>query len=147
MKKEATIYKTPYPDLYREASNLNRFKYSGSVIGKSCEGCKCSLFCRSKEYSFEVKNPSNINVDSGDKVLIEMPTGRTILSSFMSLFFPLICFFIPLFVSAAFFTANEIYQFLSALIGLAVGFLISFIYFKRRKKYFEPTIIEKKDDK
>ena len=46
-----------------------------------------------------------------------------------------------------FFTANEIYQFLSALIGLAVGFLISFIYFKRRKKYFEPTIIEKKDDK
>lgn len=32
---EATIYKTPYPDLYRESSNLNRFKYSGSVIGKS----------------------------------------------------------------------------------------------------------------
>lgn len=135
MKKEATIYKT------------NEGELLASCDKNACEGCKCSLFCRSKEYSFEVKNPSDINVDSGDKVLIEMPTGRTILSSFMSLFFPLICFFIPLFVSAAFFTANEIYQFLSALIGLAVGFLISFIYFKRRKKYFEPTIIEKKDDK
>ena len=76
-----------------------------------------------------------------------MPTGRTILSSFMSLFFPLICFFVPLFISAAFFTDNEVFQFISALVGLAIGFFISFIFFKIQKKYFEPTILEKKEEK
>lgn len=135
MKKEVTVYKGSKGELL------------ASCDKNACEGCKSSLFCKSKEYSFEVKNPSNISLNDGDKAIIDMPSGRTILSSFMSLFFPLICFFVPLFVSAAFFTSNEVYQFLSALIGLAIGFLISCIYFKKRKKYFEPTILEKKEEK
>lgn len=135
MKKEVTVHKT------------NDGNLIASCDKNACEGCKSSLFCRGKDYQFNVDNPDNINLNDGDKALIDMPTGRTILSSFMSLFFPLICFFIPLFVSAAFFTSNEVYQFLSALVGLAIGFLISCVYFKLRKKEFLPTIIEKKEDK
>ena len=135
MKKEVTVHKT------------NDGNIMVSCDKNACEGCKSSLFCRGKNYEFIVENPDNIKLKDGDKALIDMPTGRTILSSFMSLFFPLICFFIPLFVSAAFFTSNEVYQFVSALVGLAIGFLISCVYFKLRKKEFLPTIIEKKEDK
>ena len=135
MKKEVTVHKG------------NEGELLASCDRNACEGCKSSLFCKSKEYSFEVKNPSKIPLEDGDKAIIDMPTGRTILSSFMSLFFPLICFFFPLFISAAFFTDNEVFQFISALVGLAIGFFISFIFFKIQKKYFEPTILEKKEEK
>ena len=134
MKKEVTVYKDEKGELI------------ASCDRSACEGCKSSLFCRTKNYSFPVENPSGVEVKEGDKVIIDMPSGRTVLSSFMSLFFPLICFFLGMAAGAFLLHGNEVIQFSLALLGLAVGFLIAFIYFRVSGRKFTPEILSAKDE-
>ncbi|MGN0907078.1 MAG: SoxR reducing system RseC family protein [Bullifex sp.] len=133
MKKEVTVYKDEKGSLI------------ASCDRNACEGCKSSLFCRTKNYSFQVENPEKIKVEEGDTVVIDMPAGKTVLSSFMSLFLPLICFFLGMAAGAFLLHGSEIIQFALALSGLAIGFLISYIYFRITGRKFTPEIIEKKD--
>ena len=134
MKKEVTVYKDEKGELI------------ASCDRSACEGCKSSLFCRTKNYSFPVENPNGVEVKEGEKVIIDMPSGRTVLSSFMSLFFPLICFFLGMAAGAFLLHGNEVIQFSLALLGLAVGFLISFIYFRVSGRKFTPEILSAKDE-
>ncbi len=134
MKKEVTVYKDEKGFLV------------ASCDRNACEGCKSSLFCRTKNYSFEVDNPSDIAVNEGDRVIIDMPAGRTVLSSFMSLFLPLICFFLGMAAGAFLLHGSEVIQFLMAILGLGAGFLISFVYFRVSGRKFTPEIISVKED-
>ena len=58
----------------------------------ACEGCKGSFFCTSKKASFDVLNPDGIKLEKGDQAVIDMPTGKTLFTVFMSFGLPLIMF-------------------------------------------------------
>lgn len=109
----------------------------------ACEGCKSSLFCRGKATEFEVANPEGIDVTKGDDVVIDMPSGRTIAASLMSLAFPLACFFIGLATCFFLIPGNEPLQLLGGFIGLAAGFLISAAYFRITRKHYTPVVERK----
>ena len=108
----------------------------------ACEGCKGSFFCTSKNSTFTVDNPSGIVLSKGDKAVIELPPRKTLFSVFMSLGFPLLMF-LPGYFIASIFTDSQGYLFLASIAGVAVGFIISAIYFRARKVKYTPVVIDK----
>ncbi len=111
----------------------------------ACEGCKGSMFCRNKESYFAVDNPANIQVKNGDKVDIDLPGGKTVLSVFISLAFPLILF-IPGYYIASIFTTRIGFLFLGGILGIASGFLFAAIYFHFNGDEYTPTLNKKSED-
>lgn len=120
-------------------------KITAGCDKSACEGCKNSIFCRKTDNIFEVLNEKGEEVEAGDKIIIDLPTGKSLFSTFMSLVLPLLCFFAGLFASYVL-GYSEIMQFVFALAALAIGFLISFLYFKLTKKSYFPTL-ESKESK
>ena len=112
----------------------------------ACEGCKGSLFCRGQNSEFEVANPKAISVDKGDRVVIDMPAGRTILASAMSLVFPLACFLAGMLAAFAYDPDRELVQLACGVAGLAVGFALSSLYFHFTKRKYTPTIDRKLEE-
>ncbi len=111
----------------------------------ACEGCKGSMFCRNKESYFTVDNPANIQVKNGDKVDIDLPGGKTVLSVFISLALPLILF-IPGYYIASIFTTRIGFLFLGGILGIASGFLFAAIYFHFKGEEYTPTLDKKSED-
>lgn len=111
----------------------------------ACEGCKGSMFCRNKENYFTVDNPSNIEVRNGEKVEINLPGGKTVLSVFISLGLPLILF-IPGYYIASIFTNRIGFLFLGGILGIAFGFLIAAVYFHFKSEMYVPTLDKKSED-
>ncbi len=130
MKKEVTVLKKEEGKIYVGCDR------------EACEGCKGSIFCQRKDTKIELKDEGKVKLEEGDKVLLDLPSGKTIFSVFMSLGFPLLMF--PLFYFiASFFTSREQILFLISIIGVAIGFLISAIFFKVKKGDYEPRLIKK----
>lgn len=113
-----------------------------SCSGEKCEGCHGSMFCSNKNSSFSVSNPEHLEVHKGDSVVLELPEKRSIIASFMTLGVPLIGFFAGM-VIAYLCGKGEYLQFAFALAGLAIGFLISYIFFRIHRHSYVPTIREK----
>lgn len=114
----------------------------------ACEGCHASFFCTNKDNSFEALNPQKIDVRKGDKVELDMPTGKTIKSILLSLAFPLIMF-LPGYFVGKIFTNNELILVLWGLGFIALGFLISYLYFRKKKDEYSPSVsskLEKEDE-
>lgn len=108
----------------------------------ACEGCKGSVFCQRKDTKIELKDDGSIPVEVGEKVMLDLPGGKTVFSVFMSLGFPLLMF--PLFYFiGSFFTKSEVSLFFSGIIGVAIGFAISAIFFHFKKGEYEPRLIGK----
>ena len=63
----------------------------------------------------------------------------------MSLAFPLLMF-LPGYFTASLFTENEAVLLLSSLLGVALGFIISALYFRFTKKKYLPVVTEKKEE-
>ena len=120
--------------------NIEDGKITTGCDTSACEGCKSSLFCRGKNSEFEVFNPDMLEISKGDEVTIDMPPGKTVLASLMSLIFPLACFFLGMLAGFFITTENELIQLLCAVAGLAAGFLISAIYFRFTRIKYTPVI-------
>ncbi len=114
-------------------------KITAGCDKSACEGCKSSLFCRKADNIFEVLNEKEEDVKVGDKVIIDMPTGKSIFVSVMSFVIPLIFFFIGMFAGYKL-GYSEIMQFVFAVCALDAGFLIAFLYFRFTNKSYVPTI-------
>ena len=115
------------------------------VVGcdkSACEGCHGSMFCSKNEHLFEVLNPAKIDLKQGDKAEIEMPSGKTLSSVFLSLAFPLIMFFPGYFIGRKF-SSNELVLLLFGVIFMALGFLIAALFFKKKKKNYMPYVVGK----
>ena len=115
------------------------------VVGcdkSACEGCHGSMFCSKTDNFFEVLNPEKIELQKGDKAEIEMPSGKTLSSVFLSLAFPLIMFFPGYFIGRKF-TSNELVLLLFGVIFMALGFAIAALFFKKKKKHYMPYVVGK----
>ncbi len=109
-----------------------------------CESCKGSFFCTSKKASFDVLNPDNIPLEKGDQAVIDMPSGKTLFTVFMSLGLPLLMF-LPGYGIGALLSESEGIRLLTSLSGVALGFIISAIFFHIRRRKYTPVIIARKD--
>ena len=110
----------------------------------SCEGCKASFFCTSKKASFDVLNPDKIPLEKGDQAIIDLPPKKTLFTVFMSLGLPLIMF-VPGYIIGRLLSENEGIQLLTSLLGVALGFCISALFFRFNKKKYTPVIVDKKE--
>ncbi len=127
----------------REVTILQSDKSIIAGCDKSaCEGCKGSFFCTTKNTTFEVLNPENIKLSEGDVAEIDMPSSKTLFSIFMSLGLPLLMFLPGYFVGSLLSPADGV-KFISAIIGVALGFGISAIYFHWKKKEYMPKVLRK----
>lgn len=120
-------------------------KITAGCDKNACEGCKSSLFCRGKNIEFEVLNPKGIEVEPGDDIVIDMPPGKTVFATFMSLGSPLVFFFLGLIAGYFAFPGSEPAQLACAVAGLLVGFAISFVYFRLTKSKYTPTVEDRCD--
>ena len=112
---------------------------------QACSGCKSEMFCRNKDTTFTVENPSSIPLKKGDKVLIDIPEGRATLSVILSLALPLLLFLPGYFIGRVFFN-SEIVMALVGFLFMAIGFGISAIIFTLKKRYFSPIVIDKEEE-
>lgn len=132
MKKEATVLEVRKDEV---------------ILGcdkESCEGCKGSFFCSVKDSSFSAFIDQQIELKKGDKVIVDMPSGRTLKAVFISLGLPMIMF-LPGYLLGIKITGSEGYAFLFSMFFVALGFLIGFLYFRKRKKLYTPKVEGRKD--
>ena len=111
----------------------------------ACEGCSGSFFCTAKDSSFDAFIDRQIELKKGDKVIIDMPSGKTLTSIFMSLGLPLIMFLPGYFIGKHLSHGSDGWALVGALLSVALGFGIGFVYFRKKKKDFMPRIEEKKE--
>ena len=110
-----------------------------------CAGCSGSFFCTSKKVDFQILNPENIDLKKGDKAIVEMESRKTLFSIFMSLIFPILMFIPGYFIGAAI-TDGEGIRFIAAMASVAIGFLISGLYFRFTRKKYLPVVVQKEDE-
>ena len=108
----------------------------------ACSGCHSETFCRKKDSTYEVNNTKGLDVKEGDLVEVEIPEGKAVFSVLMSLLFPLLMFIPGYFVGRSI-TENEVIMALFGFLFIGLGFLISWLFFRRRKKEYSPYIIRK----
>ena len=111
-----------------------------------CEGCKASFFCTSRKSSFTVINPQDIPLEKGDHALVDMPPKKTLFTVFMSLGLPLIMF-IPGYIVGTLISGNQAVHLIASLAGVALGFMISALFFHRRKDEYSPVVIAKEENR
>ena len=109
---------------------------------KACKGCHNELFCSKKDSSFSVNNPNNLSITEGDMLEIEIPEKKAVFTVLTTLLFPLL-FFIPGYFVGKLIRDNEPLIALIGFLFIALGFLLSSLFFKGRKKEYSPYIVRK----
>ncbi len=113
---------------------------SCSSLSGGCQKCKASSFCSTDGKIFSALNGENIDLKSGDTVEIYLPPGQTIFAGFMVLIFPLLSFIAFFVTGSRVFNGSEGLGVVSGIIGLGVGFYITFKYNQISKKKNTPQI-------
>ena len=122
-------------------------KIEGNVIKMGCgpnEGCSScsSSFCSTDKRSFEATNPKNISISTGDTVDVYLAPGKTVAAGFLVLIVPLILFAAGYLVAGRLIDdATEGVRAIFGLLGIALGFTISFSYSKKRRAASIPVIV------
>lgn len=107
-----------------------------------CSGCHSQAFCTNKDNSYEAVNRDNIKLNVGDMVEVEIPEKRAVFTIFMSLLFPLLMFLPGYFVGKKF-SSSEIVMAMTGFLFIGIGFLISYLFFRGRKREYSPYIVRK----
>lgn len=134
----------------KEVGTVNRIEGESVYLEcgdtAACKGCSAGAFCKTKGREIEALNSRNITLIPGDKIEIYLPPGRTILSGFIVLIFPLLLFILAFVLAGtALPESDEGTQALFGLIGLAAGFGFSFLYNRVAKRRNFPEITKKLD--
>lgn len=123
-----------------KVADINKKSIIASCDKTACESCKGNFFCSSKKTEFEVNNPKKLEIKKGDTIEINIPSGKTIFTSFISFAMPLIFFFAGLITAYFIWKDNQIMQFLLGFIMLCIAFAINAIYFKIYRHKYCPDI-------
>ncbi len=115
-----------------------------SCTAEGCASCAGNSFCNIKARTYTALNPRGISIVPGDVVEVNLPPGKTILSGFMVLLFPLILFFVGFgAVGLVHEGAGEGMKALGGFLGLAAGFGISYLFGRAVKRKYMPVIERK----
>ena len=107
----------------------------------SCESCG-SGFCSPRERIFKARNRHGLPLDSGDIVDVYLAPGKTVAAGFVVLMVPLLGFIFGFLAAGRLFAgASEAVKALTGLAGLALGFLVSWYYGKKRKSLDLPEVV------
>ena len=110
---------------------------------EQCKSCS-STFCNVKDKRFKALNSNNLELNVDDSVEVYISPGKTILSSFVVLIFPLIMFILGYFLSGIFFNfQTDALKAAGGAGGLFIGFIISFIFNMFKKNQNLPVITRK----
>lgn len=108
----------------------------------SCTSCAGKGFCNVQGKQYTAINSQNLDLKPGDDVEVYLPPGKTIFSGFMVMMVPLVLFALGFILAASFLEAgNDLYHALGGFIGLALGFLIAYLYGKQQKSRSQPEIL------
>ncbi|MBR1938519.1 MAG: SoxR reducing system RseC family protein [Spirochaetales bacterium] len=130
MKQEVTI------------RNIEDGKITAGCDKRACEGCKGSFFCRSTDSIFEILNKTEEELQVGDKVRVDMDSKKTVIATLISLALPLSLLIIGM-ITGYYLKLSEPMQFLFGAVGLFIGFLFGYLYFRYTKKSYLPEVEEK----
>lgn len=113
----------------------------GCGPNEGCESCSSS-FCSTDKRVFEAINSKDLKIGEGDTVDVYLAPGKTIAAGFLVLIVPLILFATGYLLTGRLSPeSSEGIKALFGLIGLAVGFLTSFLYSSKRKEKSMPEIV------
>lgn len=122
------------------AINGDEIVLSCASLSEGCKNCSGNSFCSSNGKVFSAINDKEIDLKSGDTVEIYLPPGRTVFAGFMVLIFPLLLFILFFAVGAWLFNGSEGPGVLSGILGLIVGFGITYLYNRLNKQKNTPHI-------
>jgi positive regulator of sigma E activity len=129
-----------YQNVYVSDVNFETGEVTVGCSSSACEGCHAGLFCNSKGQTFQVKNPNGLEIKKGDYVRIFLPPGKTIFSSVLLFALPLALFPVFYLIMPS---SNEILRAVVGLGGSALGFLIAYLFFRKKKESLMPFIESK----
>ena len=110
----------------------------------ACEGCAAGALCKTKGRDIIALNRQHLDLAPGDHVEIFLPPGRTIFAGFSVLIFPLLTFIAAFVVTSALLPeSTEGTRALFGVLGLGIGFLLSYLYNHTAKTRNYPVITRK----
>ncbi|NLK06394.1 MAG: SoxR reducing system RseC family protein [Spirochaetales bacterium] len=110
-----------------------------SCTSSACNGCKGEAFCNTKGKRFEAWNKHMLPAEPGSTVEIYLQPGRTIAGTLITLIFPLLLFPLGYYLSGRF-GSGELASFFFGLLGILVGFLGVWIYFRSSQNHYLPVV-------
>lgn len=122
-------------------------KIDGDIVTMGCgpnEGCSScsSSFCSADKRSFEASNPDRLDLSEGDTVDVYLAPGKTVAAGFLVLIVPLLLFAAGYLLAGRMIQdATEGIRAIFGLVGIALGFTMSFSYSKKRKTASMPVIV------
>jgi positive regulator of sigma E activity len=134
MKETATVLKVNKSEIILEFHE-----------NESCKNCG-SMFCKDNDRTYTASNSKGFQLSPGDTVEVYLPPGKTIQASFLVLIAPLILFFLFFILTEKIFgIEREIIKICFGLIGIVIGFFISYLFGKKNKYSNMPLITAKNE--
>lgn len=110
---------------------------------EECKSCSSS-FCNVKDRRFKALNSNNLDIQIDDTVEVYISPGKTIMSSFIVLIFPLLMFIAGYFLSGVIFNfQTDALKAAGGAAGLFIGFILSFLFNMLKKNQHLPVITKK----
>ena len=107
---------------------------------EECKSCSSS-FCNVKDRRFKALNSNNLDIQIDDTVEVYISPGKTIMSSFIVLIFPLLMFIAGYFLSGVIFNfQTDALKAAGGAAGLFLGFILSFLFNMLKKNQHLPVI-------
>lgn len=108
-----------------------------------CQRCANRMLCLGKKRNqITACNPLGLTLAPGDRVEMNLPTGRTVFAAFMTMIMPLLTAAAGYLIAARLLLFNaESARALLAAAGLAAGFMITIIYGWISGKKNRPSIV------
>ena len=105
----------------------------------SSGGCAGKSFFKAKDSLFRFKNPTNLKIENGNVVEIEISPAKSILTSFVFFIVPLIFIAIGYFIAVSF-SENSLIIIGASLVGFFFSLLTASFYSKITKRRTSPKV-------
>lgn len=128
MYEHVTVSKVTGPDRVEVACSSS-----------ACAGCKGSMFCNAKGKKFEALNEKQLDLQVGQSVEIYLKPSRTIMSTIITLIFPLALFPVG-YYGGQLAGLSEILSMLCSFAGVGIGLLLAGLYFRLKQNHYLPVV-------
>lgn len=127
-------------------ATIKAFNEDGTVLvgcdAQACGGCHAQMFCNNRNHTeYCARNDNGLSLKEGDKVVLYLPPGRTILSTALVFALPLALFPIGYFAAgSAIPELVEIQRALCGLAAMALAFVVAALISARNRRALMPIV-------